>query len=138
MQNASDIRVRSTPTGPARSVVHWRHGALIAGVLALVSVTAHAQIVTDGNSLKQRCATVQIAAPTAGLGCRGYIGAVADVMADGNAIYEHRACLPAAVKREAVVKTVKVWLANHKKDLHRRASALIAEALAEAYPCKKK
>lgn len=138
MPNTSDEGFHLEPTGVSRSVVLWCRGALIAGLLAFVPVTAHSQVVTDGSSLKKRCATLQITAPSAGLGCRGYIGAVADVMADGNAIYDRRACLPATIKREAVVKSVKGWLENHKKDLRRRASALVAQALAESFPCPKK
>ena len=137
--NTSDLPFRRAPNGIARSVLRWSLGALVAGSLVLVSVTsAQAQVVTDGRSLKERCATLQIAAPALGLGCRSYIGAVVDVMADGNAIYDRRACLPAKAKREAVVKSVKIWLENHKEDLRRRASALIAQALAEVYPCPKK
>ena len=113
----------------------WRYGFIIAGLLVLTPTTAQPQIITNGESLKQRCDTFQLTMPAAGLGCRGYIGAVADILADGNTIYDYRACPPPGKKREALIKTAKKWLENHSAAMNRSASALIAQALAEVYSC---
>lgn len=115
----------------------WRNRLIIVSLLVLLPITSRSQVVTDGASLKKRCASLQLTMPSAGLGCRGYIGAVADILADGNSIYNYRACPPAGKKREALVKTVKNWLASHSGELRQRASAVIAQSLAEAYPCAK-
>ncbi len=108
--------------------------ATLAIAVVLPSATM-AQVVTDGQSLKQRCATVQWTSPSAGLVCRGYIGAVADILADGNKVYGRRACPPSGAKREALIKGVRDWLGRHPDLLQQRASAVTAQALAEAYPC---
>ncbi len=136
--SARDVNCHGA-SGVLRSVaLHWGRRVAIAGTLALAPLAAHSQVITDGKSLKQRCASFQITVPSAGLGCRAYIRAVVDIMADENSIYEHRACPPPNVKRETMVKTVKIWLDKSNRDLRRRASALIAQALGEAYPCPKK
>ncbi|MDH3594611.1 MAG: Rap1a/Tai family immunity protein [Rhodospirillales bacterium] len=95
-----------------------------------------AQVVTDGKSLRQRCATVQWTSPSAGLACRGYIGAVADILTDGNKVYGQRACPPPGAKREALVKAVRDWLGRHPDLLQQKASVVTAQALAEMYPCE--
>jgi hypothetical protein len=108
---------------------------VIAAFLLFIPTAALPQVITNGESLKQRCATFQLTMPSAGLGCRGYIGAVADILADGNTIYDHRACSPPNEKRETLIKIVKIWLDNHQETLDQRASTITAQALAEAYPC---
>jgi hypothetical protein len=101
----------------------------------LIPSVVSAQVVTDAQSLRQRCATVQWTNPSAGLACRGYIGAVADILADGHEVYGRRACPPPGTSREAVVKTVRDWLGRHPEQLQQRAARVIVQALAEAYPC---
>ena len=103
----------------------------------LLPAIAAAQTITDGQSLKQRCATVQWTSPSAGLACRGYIGAVLDILADRNEAYGQRACLPPDAKRESVIKAVRNWLERHPELLGQKASVVTVEALAEAYPCAK-
>ncbi len=104
---------------------------------ALLPMAAVAQTIGDGHSLKKRCATVQWTSPSAGLGCRGYIGAVLDVLADGNALYGRRACPPSNTKREAAIKAVRDWLERHPDLLVNKASVVTVRALAETYPCTK-
>lgn len=101
----------------------------------MIPWAAAAQVVTDGRSLRQRCATVQWTNPSAGLACRGYIGGVVDILADGHEVYGRRACPPPATSREAVVKTVRDWLGRHPEQLQQRAARVTVQALAEAYPC---
>ncbi len=132
------VYLREMPRQFEKFAMHWRNWIFVVGLLVLLPTGAQSQIVTDGVSLKQRCASIQLSLPTAGLGCRGYIAAVADILRDGNTIYNYRACPPPSVKREAMVKTVKVWLTSHPGDLRQRASVLVARALSESYPCAKK
>ncbi len=103
--------------------------------LLLVPVGAGAQSITDSETLRQRCATVQLVNPSAGLGCRGYIGAISDVLAAGNAINDHRACPPPSVKREELVGIVRSWLQRHPEALPSPAFVSITHALAEAFIC---
>jgi len=56
-------------------------------------------------------------------------------MADEEKIYGYKACVPRETKREAVIKTVKNWLESRSEALNRSASSVVAQALAEAYPC---
>lgn len=109
--------------------------ALLAGLVVTLPQGATAQTITTGQSLKDRCATVQLTTPMAGLGCRGYIGAVADILADGHVVYGYRACLPPKAAREELIRTVKSWLDRHPDDLRLKASRIVARALSERYPC---
>ncbi len=109
--------------------------ALVVGLVLYVPAGASAQTITSGRSLKERCATFQLTSPSAGLACRGYIGAVADVLSEGNAIDGHRACPPATVRREELVRQVIAWLDRHPDLLDAKAYRLTAEALSERYPC---
>ena len=110
-------------------------GALLAGLALTLPQGAAAQTITTGQSLKDRCATVQLTSPMAGLGCRGYIGAVADILDDGHAVYGYRACTPPGTAREEQVRAVKSWLERHPDDLPLKASRLVAKALSDRYPC---
>ncbi len=96
---------------------------------------AYAQQITDGHSLKDRCATFQLTTPSAGLACRAYIGAVADIMADGIVVSGKQACPPHALRREDLVKVTRDWLKARQDLLIRRAYQLIAQALSETFPC---
>ncbi len=109
--------------------------ALAVGLAFYAPAGASAQTITTGQSLKERCAAFQLTNPSAGLACRGYIGAVADILSEGNAIDGHRACLPATVRREDLVRQVIAWLDRHPELLRAKAHRLTAEALSERYPC---
>ena len=113
-------------------------GKLLGLVVALAMfapAATWAQTIVDGQTLKARCATIQLANPSGGLACRGYVGAIADVLAEGNPIGEFRACPPAGATREALVKVVKSWLERHPDLLKSKAHILCARALAEEFPC---
>ncbi len=112
------------------------HLATIA-MATLLPAIASAQTITDGRSLKQRCATVQWTSPSAGLACRGYIGAVLDILADGNELYGRRACSPPDAKPEDVIKAVRDWLERHPERLEQKASVVTVQALAQTYSCAK-
>jgi hypothetical protein len=97
--------------------------------------SASAQTIGNGRSLKERCATFQLTNPSAGLACRGYIGAVVDILAAGNTIDGYRACPPSDAKREELIRSVKTWLDRHQDLLERKAHGLAAAALSERFPC---
>ena len=101
----------------------------------IVPQSASAQAIGNGRDLKERCATFQLANPSAGLGCRGYIGAVADILAAGNTIESYRACPPSDAKREDLVRSVKAWLDRQPGLLQLEAFRLVAQALSEHHPC---
>lgn len=100
-----------------------RCGLVILALVLLVPSGAAAQLITDGASLKKRCDTVQILMPSSGVGCRGYIGAVIDVLADGNVLYEYRACPPLNEKREKLILAVRSWMDRHPESLDQSAAA---------------
>ena len=100
--------------------------------------SAAAQTISDGRSLKERCATFQLANPSAGLACRGYIGAVVDILTAGNTIDGYRACPPSDAKREELIRSVKTWLDRHRDLLERKAHRVAAAALSERFPCPDK
>ncbi len=112
-----------------------KRAALIAVLVSSISGSAAGQAITTGQTLKERCATVQLTAPSAGLVCRGYIGAVVDILADGNTVNGYRACPPSTDRREDLVKAVKAWLDKHPEALPVKASQAVAEALAKSFPC---
>jgi len=126
---------KKAPSGRGTVYVLRKYGFVIAGFAVLLPAAAAGQVITDGESLRQRCATVQLTMPLAGLGCRGYIGAVVDILVDGNTVYDHRACPPPGENREILIKVVKAWLDRHPEALKQKASVATAQALAEAYPC---
>ena len=107
----------------------------VAGLALLAPAVSSAQAIVDGHTLKARCAVIQLANPSGGLACRGYVGAVADILGDGNTVNGLRACLPEGVTREVLVKVVKSWLEKHPDLLRTGAHLLSAQALSERYPC---
>ncbi|MDX1400856.1 MAG: Rap1a/Tai family immunity protein [Kiloniellales bacterium] len=112
-----------------------RYSVVILALAFLVPSSTAAQMITDGQSLKKRCDTVQIFMPTSGVGCRGYIGAIIDVMIDENAIYGYRACPPQSKKREDLILAIRSWMEKHPKSLELKAANAAAQALAETFPC---
>ena len=113
-----------------------RYTIAIAGALPLVPATSSAQLIHDGASLKKRCETFQLFMPSSGLGCRAYVGAIVDVLADGNSINGYRGCPPANEKREKILAALKSWFQENDELGERRASAVTAQALSEIYPCE--
>jgi hypothetical protein len=107
----------------------------IVGWLLFAPTVAKAQAITDAASLLKRCGAIQLTNPSAGLGCRGYIGAVADVLAAGNTIDALRACPPRTIKRENLVRTVITWLQKNPNALPFPAYLAVTRALAATFPC---
>ena len=67
--------------------------------------------------------------------CEGYISGVTDVLAF-NPVSGWRSCSPKEVTKEQTRDVVKAWLEKHPRRRHYSAFGLVAEALAEAFPCK--
>jgi hypothetical protein len=108
----------------------------IVGWFLLAPAVVKAQAITDGESHLKRCLTIQLTNPSAGLGCRGYIGAVAVVLAAGNAIDGFRACPPRTINREELIRTVKTWLQKNPTARSFPAFGSVSRALAEIFPCR--
>ena len=66
--------------------------------------------------------------------CMGYSAAVSDVM-DEHTVYGWSACVPNDVMLSQLTDIVTRWLDNNPQKRHYAAQGLIAEALAEAFPC---
>ena len=65
----------------------------------------------------------------------GYIMGVSDGMM-GTSLYYY--CPPTKIEKNQLRTVVTKYLKSHQKDLHVPAGALVAAALIEAFPCKKK
>lgn len=67
--------------------------------------------------------------------CLGYINGVVDIMSS-NPVNEFRACLPRKnAPLTQMVSVAKKWLEAHPEALHYPAPGLVANAMAEAFPC---
>lgn len=65
----------------------------------------------------------------------GYIMGVSDGLM-GTSLYYY--CPPVKTEKHQLSSVVSRYLKSHPKDLHVPAGALVAAALIEAFPCKKK
>ena len=65
----------------------------------------------------------------------GYILGVSDGMM-GTSLYYY--CPPSKIDKNKLRTVVSNYLKTHQRDLHVPAGALVAAALIEAYPCRKK
>jgi Rap1a immunity proteins len=105
----------------------------MATAVALVCLPAAARAEVDGNELRRLCTSK--GARENGL-CYGYVTAIAEVARGDDGLYGHHACLPEHATRRQAVEVVKRFLDQHPEQRHYGASSLVAEALAEAFPCK--
>ena len=67
--------------------------------------------------------------------CYGYIVAVADAAIAGLAIEGARACIPENASTTQLRNAVKAYLESHAERRGRTGIALVAAALAQAFPC---
>ncbi len=86
-----------------------------------------------GNELHAFCQSDKLSRKYA---CVGYITGIADVLAEGIAVDGRRACISMGTTNARLTDVVKYWLEQHAEARHRNAPGLVAEALAEAYPCE--
>ena len=106
-------------------------GAVLMAVMA-ASAEARAEF-SDGNDLFDRCAE-----PYGSAGktyCIAYINAITDALYEGAAIGGLRACFTEHVGAEQVEDIGERFLAAHPEKRHLGAAGLIAEALADVFPC---
>ncbi len=67
--------------------------------------------------------------------CYGYIVAVADAAIAGLVIEGKRACIPGDASTSRLRNAVKAYLESHPEERGRTGVALVAAALAQAFPC---
>ena len=69
--------------------------------------------------------------------CFAYVMAISDVMRDyGPGVYGLKECSSVGVSLKQRADVVKGYLAAHRESRDQGASSLVAQALAEAFPCK--
>lgn len=68
--------------------------------------------------------------------CQGYISAIADEMSGGVEFRNYRACIPQDVRIGHLRLVVSKWLGDHLEYRHDPGAGLVAEALANEYPCQ--
>ena len=104
-------------------------GALVAGPAAADHMYVDTEI------LYGWCKPYEVGTSGVGALCSGYINAVADILAHGIPIHDHRACVPEQVRlvdlRDLTVKA----LDSRPKVGHKNAHDWVARALSEAFPC---
>lgn len=109
-----------------------RRFAVLLALLLALSGEARASML-DGNKLFQECKENFAAAQAY---CMAYITGVFDALED-NSIGGFRSCPPGVSVRQ--IRDVAVqWLERHPQHRHLAAAGLVAAALAEAFPCRKK
>ncbi|MGF1612880.1 MAG: Rap1a/Tai family immunity protein [Gammaproteobacteria bacterium] len=70
--------------------------------------------------------------------CVGYVAAIADVLGAGTGtISDWRACIPAKATQGEVATIAIEWLREHPDNRAFGASNVIAQALANRYPCSR-
>jgi hypothetical protein len=85
----------------------------------------------SGNDLIEWCTSAGVPA------CTGYIMAVIDIMVDSGPIAGWKACIPKGVSGAQVRDIAVTYLRANIPKRHLSAPSLIAEAMAEAFPCSK-
>lgn len=100
-------------------------GAVVVAVMA-VSVGARAAI--DGNKLYRYCRSGSTY-------CAGYVTSIAHVMSTGAVVGGFTACTQGAANTQ-MVEVVKRFLERHPEARQNAAGRLVAQALAETFPCK--
>jgi hypothetical protein len=104
-------------------------------VVALASVSSRAMAFYDGDKLYNYC-HASIGQPEL-LYCQAYIAAIADALGGGNAIYGFKACMGLSVTLGKAMDATMQFLTAHPGTRHHEAAWLVAQALAQAFPCQK-
>jgi len=103
-------------------------GAVVAVVV--VSTEARADRAIDGNRLYDLCKPNSRSSTL----CGDYVLSVADTLMLGR-VGRWTACLPVGVTDDQVIDVAEQFLETHPAKRGSAAFELVAEALAEAYPC---
>jgi hypothetical protein len=104
-------------------------------VLACLPATARAM---TGNDLWSYCAAPDnYAAKNLATGvCDAHVTAIADSMLAPGGVWGRRACFPEHSNMGQSFDIVKRYLDQHPEQRHLSASALVAKAIGDAFPCK--
>ncbi len=103
-------------------------------LLAVGTMQEAGAVWVSGNDLARNCSTSQNYFSYGS--CAGYVMGVADMMAQPEWPYPStRACFPDEAERGQLVAIVKKYVAKHPEQLHDAALAIVALALAQAFPC---
>ena len=108
--------------------------ALALSSLCFFATLAHAQEVRlflTGNDLLDRCSAEGY---NHGL-CEGYVMAIADAMSGDNTVVGLKACLDVKVRGAQVVEIVVAALHRKAADRQLSARSIVADAIADAFPC---
>jgi hypothetical protein len=116
----------------------WRRlfgaAAVVAAVMSLNTAGARAAgAFVDGNRLEGLCESSSVFELRE---CLGYILGIADAMTADTPINGFTACFPARMATTQTVDVVGRFLAAHLEMRDLGAAGLVAQALAEAFPCK--
>ncbi len=88
--------------------------------------------IETGNGLLAKCA----GSYPLPMVCSWYVAAIADVMANRNAINGYRACIPNGVVTSQLRDITVQYLRTNAATRHLLAAGLVAEALQQAFPCQ--
>lgn len=67
--------------------------------------------------------------------CRAYVAGVADVLADGQAVGDVKACINEDATKGQATEAVIAWMRAHPERKKLSAVQITASALAQKYPC---
>lgn len=107
--------------------------ALTAALLITPAAAEHTYVDTD--VLYGWCKPYVIGGVSPPKLCAGYINAVADILAHGEAIHGQRACVPDTVSLSDIRDLVVGAIDGRPNEGKKSAHDWVAEVLAGAYPC---
>ena len=99
-----------------------------------MSVSASARAFYDGNKLYGYC-HAPMGQPEL-LYCQAYIAAIADAMGSTNTIFGFRACMGMSVSVGKAMNVTMEFLTARPEMRNHEAAWLVAQALAQAFPCR--
>lgn len=111
--------------------------SVTAATLAIGLLTSPARATfTDGNDLLTSCSADLY------VECLGYVAGIADAMetaqsCNNGSLAGWQACVPIGVRKSQAKDVVIRFLREHPQDRHYPASGLVAQALQEAFPCRR-
>lgn len=136
----ADLRATQALLAEHRERRPWWPRLFAAGAVAIVAmivgtVGARAEDGMRKGALYDFCSKPERSGFTAH--CFAYVMAISDVMRDyGTGVYGLKECSAVGVSLKQRADVVKGYLAAHRESRDQAASSLVAQALAEAFPCK--
>ncbi len=110
--------------------------ALSAILVALATGPAAADhMYVDTETLYGWCKPYEVGTRNVGPLCSGYINAVADILAHGVPVHDHRACVPEQVRLVDLRDLTVEALDSRPNVGHKNAHDWVARAISEAFPC---